>query len=49
MKEYKGNEIRNVAVLGHLGSGKTTIGEALLFAGKAIEKKGGSGKEEHRW
>lgn len=40
MKEYKGNEIRNVAVLGHLGSGKTTIGEALLFAGKAIEKKG---------
>lgn len=40
MKEYKGKEIRNVAVLGHLGSGKTTIGEALLFAGKAIEKKG---------
>ncbi|PKK93290.1 MAG: elongation factor G [Tenericutes bacterium HGW-Tenericutes-6] len=40
MKEYSTKEIRNIAILGHQGSGKTTISEALLFAGKAIEKKG---------
>ncbi|MGD9604694.1 MAG: elongation factor G [Bacilli bacterium] len=40
MKEYKTNEIRNVAVLGHLGSGKTSFGESVLFVSKAIEKKG---------
>ena len=40
MKEYKTNEIRNVAVLGHLGSGKTSFGESLLFVSKAIDKKG---------
>lgn len=40
MKEYKANNIRNIAILGHLGCGKTSFGEALLYAGKAIEKKG---------
>ncbi len=40
MKEYKTNEIRNVAFLGHLGSGKTSFGEAALYVSKAIEKKG---------
>ena len=40
MKEYKTNEIRNVAVLGHLGSGKTSFGESALYVSKAIEKKG---------
>ncbi|MCK9537153.1 MAG: elongation factor G [Bacilli bacterium] len=40
MKEYKTNEIRNVAILGHLGSGKTTLGESVLYVAKAIEKKG---------
>lgn len=40
MKEYSTKEIRNIAILGHQGSGKTTISEALLFAGKAIDKKG---------
>lgn len=40
MKEYKTNEIRNVAILGHLGSGKTSFGESVLFVSKAIEKKG---------
>lgn len=40
MKEYKTNEIRNVAVLGHLGSGKTSFGESVLYVSKAIEKKG---------
>lgn len=40
MKEYKTSEIRNIAILGHLGSGKTSFGEAALFVSKAIEKKG---------
>lgn len=40
MKEYKTNEVRNVAILGHLGSGKTSFGESALFVSKAIEKKG---------
>ena len=30
MKVYKANEVRNVAILGHSGSGKTTIVEAAL-------------------
>ncbi|MFA5542415.1 MAG: elongation factor G [Bacilli bacterium] len=40
MKEYHANAIRNVAILGHLGSGKTSLSEALLFIGGAIDKKG---------
>lgn len=40
MKEYKTSEVRNIAILGHLGSGKTSFGEAALFVSKAIEKKG---------
>ncbi len=40
MKEYKTSNVKNIAILGHLGSGKTSFGEAMLFAGKAIDKKG---------
>jgi elongation factor G len=40
MKEYNTKEIRNIAILGHQGSGKTSISEALLYATKAIDKKG---------
>ncbi|MCF7932725.1 MAG: elongation factor G, partial [Acholeplasmataceae bacterium] len=40
MKEYNTKEIRNIALLGHQGSGKTSLSEAFLFASNAIEKKG---------
>ncbi len=34
MKVYSGSEIRNVAVVGHAHSGKTTLIAALLLAGE---------------
>ncbi len=40
MKEYTTKEIRNIAILGHQGTGKTSMSEALLFASGGIEKKG---------
>lgn len=40
MKEYLANQIRNVAILGHMGCGKTTLCESALYLGKAIAKKG---------
>ena len=40
MKVYSANEIRNVAVLGHSGCGKTTLMEACLFATKVTSRMG---------
>jgi len=40
MKDYLANDIRNVAILGHAGSGKSTLVEASLFFTKAIERMG---------
>jgi len=31
LKEYKAEEIRNLAFIGHGGSGKTSISEVMLF------------------
>ena len=31
MKVYETTDIRNVALLGHAGSGKTLLGETLLY------------------
>ena len=40
MKEYQTSNIRNVAILGHQGSGKTTMAEAILYVSGAVEKQG---------
>ena len=36
----KGENIRNIAVIGHSGEGKTTLCEAMLFNGGAIDRQG---------
>lgn len=38
MKDYLANEIRNVCLLGHSSSGKTTLAQASLFYTKATDR-----------
>ncbi len=40
MKNYPTNQLKNIVLLGHSGSGKTTTAEAMAFEGGAIERKG---------
>jgi len=40
MKVYQTDEIKNVALLGNAGSGKTTLSEAMLFQGGVISRRG---------
>ncbi|MBD8039409.1 elongation factor G [Bacteroides gallinaceum] len=40
MKVYQTNEIKNIALLGNDGSGKTTLTEALLYESGVIKRRG---------
>ena len=40
MKVYQTNEIKNIALLGNDGSGKTTLTESLLYEGGIIKRRG---------
>lgn len=40
MKIYKTNEIKNIALLGSKGSGKTTLAESMLFECGVIKRRG---------
>jgi elongation factor G len=40
MKTYQTDQIKNIVLLGNSGSGKTNLGEAMLFNGGIVERRG---------
>ena len=40
MKIYKTNEIKNIALLGSKGAGKTTLAESMIFECGVIKRRG---------
>ena len=40
MKSFRTMALRNIALLGHVGSGKTSLSESLLYVTGGISKKG---------
>ena len=40
MKIYKSNEIKNIALLGSKGSGKTTLAESMIYECGVIKRRG---------
>ncbi|WP_425448458.1 elongation factor G [Dethiothermospora halolimnae] len=40
MKSYSTDKIRNIGLLGHGGSGKTSLAEAMLFVSGVLKRKG---------
>ena len=43
MKQYSENQIKNIALLGHGGSGKTTLADAILYYAGATDRIGKTG------
>ena len=42
--KYASNNIRNILIAGHAGSGKTTLTEALVYFSGAAERMGQIGR-----
>ena len=40
MRKHETESIRNVALIGHMGAGKTSLAEAMLFAAGVIDRLG---------
>lgn len=40
MRVYQTNEIKNIALLGSAGCGKTTLAESMLFEAGVIKRRG---------
>ena len=40
MKDYAAHEVKNICLLGHSGSGKTTVVESMLYFTKATDRMG---------
>ena len=40
MKIYQTNEIKNIALIGSAGSGKTTLAEAMVYEAGIIKRRG---------
>ena len=40
MAKHKVEDIRNIALVGHGNAGKTSLADALLFAAKAVDRRG---------
>ena len=40
MSTYDSNHVKNIALLGHAGSGKTTLAEAMLFDAGITKRRG---------
>ena len=40
MRVYQTNEIKNIALVGSAGSGKTTLAESMLFEAGLIKRRG---------
>src|SRR5437016_6343453 len=40
MAKYRIDDIRNVALVGHMASGKTTLADTLLFKAGTVDRRG---------
>ena len=48
MKVYETDKIRNIAIIGHLGTGKTSLTESILLASGTKDSKGEVDKNSKR-